>query len=83
MNNKKNDIRVGDVLLQFVGDSESKKYRYEDKFFISKYIVIDVLFSTGNTKITIQIKRLRDNIIPTSANRIWFGDLLNDYEILK
>ena len=78
---KKIDVKVGDYIFQFVGDSEPKKIRYGDKFFVAKYLIADIMDSTDNAKKTIQIKRIGANTIPKSANRFWFGDLINDYEI--
>lgn len=80
---KKIDVKVGDYIFQFVGDSEPKKIRYGDKFFVAKYLIADIMDSTDNAKKTIQIKRIGANTISKSANRFWLGDLINDYKIIK
>ena len=79
---KKIDVKVGDYIFQFVGDSEPKKIRYGDKFFVAKYLIADIIDSTDNAKKTIQIKRIGANTIPKSANYYFLLDLKDDRRLI-
>lgn len=81
MNMKKIKVKIGDYIFQFVGDAMPKKYRENDKIFICKYIVTDIMDSVSGKKKIIQIKNDCNITIPANVNHFWFGDLINDYEI--
>ncbi|WP_143000503.1 hypothetical protein [Ruminococcus sp. YE282] len=86
MMDKNNDnIKIGDYLFWFTGDSSSKRYKQDDRYYISKYQIMNIISNpTDFEKLyTLTVKRINNDEVIRSIPRHWYADIAKDYAIQK
>ena len=72
--------KVGDYLFWFVGDASPKRYKPNDKYFVDKYLIKDIVYNPPAQ--TLIIQHITNNAdIDKSSMRWWYSKLAKDYEI--
>lgn len=69
-------IKLGDYIFQYVGDISPKRNIYNDKYFITKYQVLDIYCTKPYT---VTVKQIADDDISNSTTRHWYSDIVGNY----
>ena len=76
---KQKKLKVGDYLFRFIGDASPSRNKSNDRYFIAKYIIVDIVYNPPTR--TLIIRRILDDEIDKSVTRWWYSELAKDYEI--